>query len=304
MIDQIQLQHLSPEGFWAFFMLIAAATVICLYFYIQKYRHARAIEDTPTSRIRSAAQGFTELEGRALYPNQAPFISPLSNTPCAWFRFTVSKLKTSGKSSYWEVIRSGSSPGPLVLADPTGVCLIQVGRAKVDTHIKRKWWGHTPTPQSTEGVIASLLFREKYQYYEELILENTPLYALGHFRTIRADDHFQLEKTVAEVIIEWKKNYADLVKRFDRNADGKLDEKEWQLVRLAATLEAEKLQKNLQSKPQVHVMEKPANDSPFIVSTREQQSLVKRSKMQSFLWLAGFIAAGAFCTYLLQLRFS
>ncbi|MCP5325591.1 MAG: hypothetical protein H7A09_04580 [Oceanospirillaceae bacterium] len=304
MIDQIQLQHLSPGEFWAFFILIAALTAVCLYFYIQKYRHARAIEDTPTSRVRSAAQGFTELEGRALYPNDTALISPLSQTPCAWFRFTVSKLESSGKSSHWKVIRSGTSPVPLVLADPTGTCLIHTGRASVDTHLTRTWRGHSPMPQGKVDFLPGLLMGANYKYYEELILENTPLYALGHFRTIRADDNFQLEKTVAEVIIEWKKNYADLVERFDRNADGKLDEKEWQLVRLAATLEAEKLQKNLQSQPQVHVMEKPADGSPFIVSTREQLSLIERSKMQSFLWLAGFIAAGAFCTYLLQLRFS
>lgn len=303
MIDPYTVQTLDPAAFWTIWILAAVGTLVCLYFYIQLFRHARIMADTPTSRIRSAAQGFTELEGRALYPDGTPFLSPLSHTPCVWFRFTVSKLSRSGKYNHWQIINSGSCPAPLLLADTTGTCLIHVGHASVDTHITRTWYGHSPMPGGKADSFLGLLNRGNYRYYEELILENTPLYALGSFRTIRADDDFQMEKTISNVIREWKQNFDELVARFDRNADGKLDEKEWQLVRLAAGLEAEKIQQTLQAKPQVHIMEKPEKGAPFIISTREQKHLIQRTRIKSFLWLAGFIAAGAFCTYLLQTRF-
>jgi hypothetical protein len=302
MIDAHALQQLSPAEFWAFFCIAGGVCITCLYFFVIKFRQARIIEDTPTAKVRSAAQGFTELEGRALYPNGNPLISPLSQSPCAWFRFKVSKRQRSGKNTYWRAINSGQSPLPLMLADTTGTCLIHTGSASVDTHIKKSWYGHTPMPHGKVDSLIGLLMSGDYRYEEELILEHTPLYALGSFRTIRGDDHFQIDKTMAEVISKWKQDYAQLVSRFDRNADGKLDEKEWQLVRLAAHLEAEQIQQNLQNQAQLHIMEKPSDGAPFIVSTREQQHLVRRIKLFSFLWLTGFIATGAFCTHLLQLR--
>lgn len=304
MIDAVALKQLSPAEFWPIFILASGTCAVCLYFFASRLRHARIIEDTPTAKIRSAAQGFTELEGRALYPNGTPLLSPLSQTPCAWFRFAISKKQSTGKNTHWSIIKSGQSPLPLMLADVTGTCLIHTGSASVDTHIRKTWYGHSSDPLGNKNALLGFLMDGQYRYEEELIMEHTPLYALGNFRTVRGDDHFQIEKTMAQVISKWKEDYAQLVSRFDRNTDGKLDEKEWQLVRLAAQLEAEKIQQELQQQTQVHILEKPANGAPFIVSTREQKQLIMRIKTFSFLWLAGFVVTGAFCVHLLQLRFS
>ena len=47
----------------------------------------RLIEDTPTSRIRSAPQGFVELAGVAGVFEGEPIIAPLTQRPCCWYRY-------------------------------------------------------------------------------------------------------------------------------------------------------------------------------------------------------------------------
>ena len=47
---------------------LAAAAVYSLWYTIKAWARNRAIEDTPTSRIRSAAQGYVELNGRGVLP--------------------------------------------------------------------------------------------------------------------------------------------------------------------------------------------------------------------------------------------
>ncbi|NBX20824.1 MAG: hypothetical protein EBR58_05350, partial [Betaproteobacteria bacterium] len=50
-------------------------------------RRARAISNIATSRIASAAQGYVELQGRT---NTTDLIySPLSNSPCIWYRYAI-----------------------------------------------------------------------------------------------------------------------------------------------------------------------------------------------------------------------
>ncbi|MEJ2141596.1 MAG: hypothetical protein P8Y24_04455 [Gammaproteobacteria bacterium] len=52
-------------------------------------QRARIIEDTPTSKIRSAAQGYVEIIGRGQYFNKSPVIAPLTLTECIWYSFEI-----------------------------------------------------------------------------------------------------------------------------------------------------------------------------------------------------------------------
>ncbi len=93
----ISWAQLSPtDQFWFYTgPLIAAAVVAFIYAYKFFYRK-RLIEDTPTSRIRSAAQGYVELDGQSQLMDGPTIVAPLSGKPCTWYSFTVEEKRQTG----------------------------------------------------------------------------------------------------------------------------------------------------------------------------------------------------------------
>lgn len=279
-VDPVYVRASEPLEFWTITIFLTMGALFFLYWFARNLRNARLIEDTPTSKIRSAAQGFVELEGIAKpLPPGEPLLSPLSQTPCHWYRFNIKRKVRSGKNTTWRTIQSGTSPHPILLDDNTGECLIKPAKASIHTHVSNSWYGTSrhPSPLSISRK-ESLIQFGNYRYSESLVPLNAPLYAMGDFRTLRSTDQFTKEKAVANIIKEWKSDYDAMVQRFDRNGDGTLDEKEWKLVRLAANLEAEDLQNKLMAEADVHTMEKPKGNYPFLISTEDQLVFTKRLK--------------------------
>jgi len=64
--DSLQTWVLNlPQGkFYLYLLICIIASVVGFVFAFIFFRRARIIEDTPTSKIRSAAQGYVELAGR------------------------------------------------------------------------------------------------------------------------------------------------------------------------------------------------------------------------------------------------
>ncbi len=127
MIDISNIQNMPPGEFWGFLLFPSAITIFCLWAFVHYLRLNRLIEDTPTSKVRSAAQGFCELEGRAVLVANSQLASPLSGKPCIWFRFKIERKVQSGKNTSWRTIQSASSPHPIRLDDTTGQCLFCCG---------------------------------------------------------------------------------------------------------------------------------------------------------------------------------
>jgi hypothetical protein len=66
---------------WITLAFVTIGALVCLRISWMALRKARSIEDTPTSKISSAAQGYVELIGSAK-ADQALLSAPLTNTPC------------------------------------------------------------------------------------------------------------------------------------------------------------------------------------------------------------------------------
>jgi len=62
----------------------------------------RQIEDTPTSNIASAAQGYVEITGRAGQPGGMPNVSKLTALPCVWFHYEIYEKSSDDKKSLLE----------------------------------------------------------------------------------------------------------------------------------------------------------------------------------------------------------
>src|SRR6266542_4039224 len=72
---------------WPF--ALAAMSVVSFFAWIGNFRRMRQIEDIPTSKIASAAQGYVELLGRSVPIPDCPVLAPLSQLPCCWYRYTI-----------------------------------------------------------------------------------------------------------------------------------------------------------------------------------------------------------------------
>lgn len=243
----------------------------------------RLMQDTPTSRIRSAAQGYVELEGYAAAAS-TPLLSPLTNTECVWYRMQVEERQTNHKGeSEWKTIRKGTSSHLFLLDDNTGECIIDPDKAIVEPAHKRVW---------TRG---------DYRYTEELIHPMEQLYALGWLKSydgVQSSPH----DWIRDEVIAWKSDPAKR-QQFDLDGDGELNTEEFAALRAEAERVAlaayhtEMHERSLAG--QTHMLN--AGDPqgrPLLISTHPQHKLAARLNLHAWLWLAAALAALGLFVYL------
>jgi len=274
----------------------AAAFIGGGWWCLQRLTQLRFLLDTPTSKIRSAAQGYTELYGMLRESPQSQQAGPLTGKPCVWWRFKIEEQRSDGKQKNWSAIEKGCSEVWLELEDATGVCLINPQGAEVRPSTREIWSGNQrhPLRVKQQNLLLGLLNSGRhYRYTEERLHAGEPLYAIGDFRTSGAGQQgFDPASAQGAVIREWKADFAGLLQRFDQDASGQLEEAEWQQVRQAAALEAEARQRQASVAPVQNELRKPGEAQPFILSSKGEDELARTFRWQA---LAGaiFCLAGA-----------
>lgn len=251
---------------------------------VRRMVQARYLLDTPTSKIRSAAQGYVELYG-VLQEHKASLQARLTGKPCLWWRFKVEEYSSSDKRSAWRVVKSGSSEACFLLSDGTGECLVDPKGAEIRPATKEVWQSdQAPLTMGNGGLFDWFSSGKQYRYTEERLHAGEPLYAIGDFHT-RGGGQQGLDLNAAQgaVIREWKADYGQLLERFDRDGNQQLDEQEWQRVRLAAQLEAEDRQRQVSLQPARHELCKPAQAQPFILSSHGEDQLARQFYWQAAL---------------------
>lgn len=82
------------------------------------------MQDTPTSHIRSAAQGYNEFQGIAKLLPGEPIIAPLTKKNCVCYKYKVEEKQSHyvrGRSgTSWQLYESGVSDGVFFLQGKTG----------------------------------------------------------------------------------------------------------------------------------------------------------------------------------------
>lgn len=284
----------DPElGFLLLFL--AGLFLVGAYRFLRLQARRRLMEDTPTSRIRSATQGYVELEGRARLMDGPPILSPLTHTECAWYRFKVEKREQDDNRTRWVVIRHGTSTSLFLLEDGTGECVVDPDGAIVEPVYRRSWLGATPHPGG--GLAASWMSSGDYRYTEELIQPGEQVYALGWFTSHDALQVSPQERT-RDTVIAWKKA-PRMQKRFDANGDGRLDEAEFATLREEARRHAEAIHREQALLPQTHVLCADPQGRPFLLSTHDQHRLARRLRLHAWLWLAAALASLGVLVHLL-----
>ena len=302
-----------PAGkFYIGLLLASGAVLLGFHQALTGLFKARLIEDIPTSRIRSASQGYVELIGLASGRGTV-LPSPLTASPCLWWRFTIERLEKTSKSQRWRVVEKGHSEAPFFLDDGSGLCRIDPAGAEVSCLHRRRWEGSEPRPgggaPAPRGLIASLgrlaSLGERYRYTEYLIRDGDPLYVLGHFESDATGARLlTIDQAAGQLIREWKTDFPQLLVRFDRDGNGVLDREEWQRVTAAARQAATQAQRDSAAAPLAHSLRAPEDGGlPYLIGSHAQEQLSRR-----FRWRAGgfavlFLAALAVNAWLITGRF-
>lgn len=255
----------SASGWRVIAGLVAALALVAWLFAL---RYARAIADTPTSSIASAAQGYVELLGRGL-PAGAPLAAPLKGLPCLWYRYKVERKQ----GDKWVTEQSGESTDSFQVDDGTGRCLVDPEGAEILPRSKETWH---------EG---------DHRYMQALLIEGEPIYVIGNFRTLSGDSlDLSLTEDVKHLLAEWKQDMPRLLARFDANRDGVLDLNEWQEARAQARHEVEQNHRELRAAPETNLLGRPDDGRLFLISSLPPEKIERHYRYWAYAHTAAFLA--------------
>jgi hypothetical protein len=290
---------ISNPNFWK--VALALAAPVCLYLGFRNWRLARLIDDTPRSRVRSAAQGYVELGGRARMPPDTVNSSPLTGRPCVWWLYRIERAGSGSRGRSWEVIDRGVSSTHFVLEDEADSCLVNPEGADVRPSERTVWYGAEAWP--TTGFAAgnmALFGNRDYRYTEHRIQEYELVNVIGDFRTLGGIKSADVTGEVIQLLAEWKKDQPELLQRFDVNRDGVLNLVEWEAARTAARRQIEQ-QPPQPSSPDVNVLARPQDDRPFLIAAGDLRKVAWRSRLAAAgLIVAFLVAVGSLATLLLN----
>jgi len=280
-----------------------------LWFGFRALAKSRSVENTPTARIRSAAQGYTGISGLGSAPPHTTIRGPLTGRRCVWWHYRIEEGCSWFGNGGDTTIDEQTSAAPFLLDDSTGQCLVDPRGAEVVPHARIVWRGSTPWPEfrlpPTGGLfgklVDALLSGGRYRYIERRLEAGMPLCALGQFRTRGGISMADPEDGVAQLLHDWKADQALLLNRFDRNHDGRIDVAEWEDARAAARVQVLRKQQALELEPTVPTLVEPGDGRPYLLSGAEPQTLARRYRRQALAGIALFVGSAAVLAGLLRM---
>ena len=292
--------------FWLLVFGLAAAAAYSFWYACKSWAKNRAIEDTPVSRIRSAAQGYVELSGRGALPQNAQIKGPLTGIPCTWWRYKIEARGRTGRSRSWSTIESDTSETPFLLDDGTGQCLVDPRGAEVFPSVSDIWYGpsewpewHIPDATGIFGKLLDAFVKDKYRYTEHRLQPHEHVCALGAFRNTGGLSVESPDDAAAELLREWKHDQAALLARFDSDHDGIISPAEWEQARAAALAQVLAARAAEAPRPTVNVLSDPADGRASLLTASEGESLAQRFRRRALAGVGGFVGSSAALTWML-----
>jgi hypothetical protein len=247
---------------------------VSLVGWLRALRHSRLISDTPTARVASAAQGYTELRGRGQPLAGAPLLSPLNGLPVLWYRVVTMRRTDQNK---WEHESTVESDASFLLDDGTG-------RVAVDPEGAEMLVSRKDTHTGGDRRIT-----------QWCLIRDDPIYVLGDFATLGSVAPDQdVAAQVRDLLAEWKRDRPALLARFDADRDGEISLAEWEAARAEARREVLALRREALAAPEAHVMRLPPDGRLYLISDLAPERLARRYRLWAWFHLALFVGgAGA-----------
>ncbi len=274
--------------------VLVAGFAYLVYYSFSVIKRYRFMDGTATSRIRSAAQGHVELKGLGEWMPNGEIHSPFSRRRCLWYHCTIERKQRSGKRTTWTNISDERSSHLFRLIDDTGDCIVDPDNAHVIPELDTTWYGHSTeyrnrAPKKPAWFSFSM---GSYRFRERLLLPASTLYALGWFRTVHSSPSEEfISRQVEDLVKTWKLQPDRYLREYDLDKNGKIQKKEWKVIRAAARKQV--LNRLNNEKKEHHVISHTANSrQPYILSARAEEDLIALKK-----WKARFSIAGALLAF-------
>lgn len=264
---------LHTDTRWGTLLALILLLASGLFGWLRSVQHARLILDTPTSRIASAAQGYTELRGRGRQLEGAPVLSPLTGLPLLWYKVSTYRKTSDGKWRHENTVESDAS---FLLEDASGVCAVDPDGAEM--LVRRR----------------DVQERGELRQVQWSLLQHDPIYVIGDFCTLGSiSPDVDIGRQVRELLAHWKTDEPELLRRFDLDGSGSIDLQEWELARAQARREVLRQRDEALSAPEAHVMRKPKGRL-YLISDLDPQRIARRYRLWAVFHLLVFLgAAGA-----------
>lgn len=301
-------RHAPAKEFWAAVAGLGFASAICCYLGFNALYRSRLMTDMPTSKLRSAAQGYVELEGYARMMPGEPIYAPLSGMPCVWYRYSVEQTgrDADGNSGGWSRVEGGVSDSIFHLVDDTGTCIVDPDGAEVTPAVRLCWRGDSPRPLYTPkqtGFWSRLFSFGAYRYTECRLHDYDPIYAVGQFNRLGESEPLGVNEATRDLLARWKRDRGGLLQRFDADRNGKIDMEEWENARQAAEREVLATWGEQHQQPEMNLLQKPARGRPFVLSATTQEELIMGHRDKARLGIAGFLCFGLALAWAVSQRF-
>lgn len=278
------------------FLLIGGPAVVGLG--LKKLFQMREIENTPTSRIRSAAVGKIELSGLAKM--RSPMKSPLSHLDCCWWICHVQELQQKGKSSDWVTIKTTGLKDLFYLDDPTGRVMVNPLGAEI-TALKSTFnLGSATRSQFAPlleswgvGMASGFGLGRPMRIVEECLPDCAPVYVLGEITPVK--DHIADRDARFRTRIRQLKENPDAMQTADRNQDGTVDAAEWDALVLQQKDQfvKDELARLSDSPTEEMMIVRAPQHGSFIISTGVQSDVIGRFRWKVPLSLLGGVSMSA-----------
>jgi len=285
-------------GVWAFFKGFT------------RLRRKRLIENIPTSTIRSAPMGLVEIIGRATPARLVT--SPLRQSKCVLYKYTIERYEKRGKSSSWVTVAKGDSCScsfevedntGKVLVLPQGCELIVAKDYEFTSGLGRSIPANLVEFLENHNIrYKAFLCNYSMRFREWIIEQSDNVYVLGTAQQNK--EKFDAHKANVYKRLQELKDKPEFMQQADTDKDGIINEEEWQQAvdRVERDLLAEEAQSidNLAN----DLMLAASGKEVFIISDKSQKDLVRTLAWQAFGGIFGGAALALLLLAYLILRFS
>lgn len=301
------LADLSAVEFWLLWGAMTVTALLAITGFGYWLKRARLIENTPTSRIRSAAKGYVELEGLATMLPGEPIRAPLSGRTCVWWSYRVEERARRGTGSRsrhgWHVLEKEESEGIFGIRDNTGLCIVDPDGATIRPSTTERWYGKSYSAgRPRSGDRRHSVFPERYRFTEMRIEDTDPLHALGYLHSVSRGEGADPGEEVRLLLARWKRDQEDLLARFDHNADGEIDLKEWETAREAARRQVLEERRRWAAHPAVRVLSAAPDGRTFMISASHQVKLARNLRLIAGASGTGFVLLVTLLAIMLSAR--
>jgi hypothetical protein len=289
--------HGTPPNFALLAAGAGAFAAVALWRFLVRLRRDRMVGDTPTARLRSAAQGYVKVNGRAQPAGPAPFAAPLTDRQCVWWSYEIAHEEKDDDERSWKVIESAASVDLFALEDEGARCLVGPVRAEITPTAKNVWYGQSDRPAGLPPASAPLLRAGPWRYTEQLIGVGAQLCVMGELRS--HSETGDATKAAAAKLHEWKQDQRALLARFDLDYDGRLNATEWEAARLAAQRESQTQALGAQIE-RVSIISEPVNGEPFLIAPLSGAQMERRERRFAALYFVLGLMGVCACAWALS----